>query len=257
MNYGLYLSAAGTLASLHRQDVLANNLANLNTVGFKADMVTTRARLAQRLESPATLADPQTLLENLGGGVFADPTRIDLRQGPLAESHNDLDLALQGDGFFVVANGKSSGADSLRLTRDGRFTLDAAGELITATTGLRVLDSSDQAIRLNRGEKVRIDGEGRITQNGVEMARLQIAQVADQSTLTKTGDNLLRFTGKRSSAAASTRVQQGSVESSGVDPILALNDMINASKAVQANATMMQYHDQILGQAVNTFGRVA
>src|SRR5262245_52880288 len=61
MNYGLYLSASGALTSLHRQDVLANNLANINTVGFKPDMVTTRARLAERLESPGAPIDPQFL----------------------------------------------------------------------------------------------------------------------------------------------------------------------------------------------------
>ena len=126
-----------------------------------------------------------------------------------------------------------------------------------ASTGLRVLDVNDQAIRLNRAATVRIDGDGRITQNGSEVAKLQIAAVPDASTIAKSGDNLLRFAGKRQAAPASTNVRQGSIESSGVDPIMALNDMINASKAAQANALMMQYHDQILGQAVNTLGRVA
>lgn len=262
MNYGLYLAAAGTLTSLHRQDVIANNLANINTVGYKPDVVNVRARLPQRLESEQTLADPQQLLEQLGGGQFADPTRISLGQGDLNETHNDLDLAIQGDGFFVVHNGRSGGvADTLRFTRDGRLTLNAAGELVTVAGGLRVMDANDQPIHLDRGAKLRIDGDGNVLQNGAAVAKIQISSVADKAQITKEGENLLRFAspGNRNAKRqpASGGVKQGFVENSAVDPILALNSMINASKAVQANALMMQYHDNIMGQAINTFARVA
>jgi flagellar basal-body rod protein FlgF len=254
MNYGLYLSAAGTLASLHRQDVLANNLANVETVGFKPDAVYTRARLPERLESSPGGADPQWMLENLGGGQTIDPTRIDFTQGALTDSHNDLDLAIQGEGFLVVSTNKGS-PDGLRFTRDGRLTLNESGELTSAANGVRVLDVNDQPIRLSRGGNIKVAGDGTIVQNGATVARLQIASVADKSTLSKAGDNLMKFTGKRTPATGALR--QRSVEASAVDPIMALNEMINASKAVQANATMMQYQDQILGQAVGTFGKVA
>lgn len=255
MNYGLYLSAAGTLTSLHRQDVLANNLANLNTVGFKPDLVTNRARLPERMESPGSFAEPQLLLEQLGGGTLADRARIDFRQGAMSLTHNNLDLAIEGDGFFVTSNGKGNGASNLRLTRDGRLTLNASNELVMTASGMRVLDVNDQPIRLDPAAQVRIDADGTIRQNDDEVAQIQITQPADASSITKAGDNLLRFSGKRQPAPGSVR--QGALESSAVDPILTLNDMINASKSVQANATMMQYQDHILGQAINTFGRVA
>lgn len=264
MNYGLYLSAGGALASLHKQDVLANNLANINTVGFKPDLVNFRARLPERLESPTPDADPQLLLEQLGGGQFTDPTRIDFHQGDLAQSHSDLDMAIQGDGFFVVSNGKGSGADNLRFTRDGRFTLNSAGELVMITNGMRVLDPNDQPIRLNRSAKLQVDGAGNILQNGAAIAKVQISTIADKSNIVKEGSNVMRFAGAKGQAGsgakrqpASGSVKQGWVESSGVDPILAMNAMINVSKAIQANSTMMQYHDNIMGQAINTFARVA
>lgn len=260
MNYGLYLAAGGTLVSMHRQDVLANNLANLNTVGFKPDDVYATARLPERIESGEALAEPQLLLEQLGGGTFAAPTRIDLRQGHLNQTHNTLDLAIQGEGFFTVSAERSVSAQSIRFTRDGRFTLNAEGELVMIATGLRVLDANDQPIRLDPGRPVQINSRGVISQNGVEVAQLQISDVNDRSSLVKTGEGLLRIgpgAGARRQTAVAAGVRQGFVESSAVDPILALNAMINASKSVQSNATMMQYHDHLLGQAITTMARVA
>jgi flagellar basal-body rod protein FlgF len=260
VNYGLYLSAAGTLANLHRQDVLANNLANLNTVGFKPDSVQLRSRLPERVENNEALIDPQMLLEQLGGGQHPNSTRINFRQGHLVETNNDFDLAIQGDGFFVVNNG-SRGKDAIRFTRDGRFTLNSAGDLIMNSTGMRVLDVHDQPIRLDLNAKVRITADGTVMQNGADIAQIQVSTTADKLNLVKEGQSLLRVATAQQRGAkrqpADGMVKQGAIESSAVDPILALNDMINASKAMQANATMMQYHDNVLGQAINTFGRVA
>jgi flagellar basal-body rod protein FlgF len=253
MNYGLYLAAGGTLSSMRRQDVLANNLANVNTAGFKPDEVYPRALLPQRVESNAIMANPQEMLERLGGGAFADRTHSSFRQGLLAQTKNDLDVALEGEGFFVVRGGAD---DQARLTRDGRFTRNGAGELVMASTGLRVLDVNNRAIRLNATEQIEIDAEGNVRQGDVIAGRLQIASVNKES-LAKEGANLFRMNAEARRQPGSATVRQGYIEGSGVDPIMMLNKMINASKAVNANATMMQYHDHILGQAVNTFGRVA
>jgi flagellar basal body rod protein FlgG len=269
MNYGLYLSAGGALASMHRQDVAANNLANLNTVGFKPDVVTMMSRLPERLEGGALSilgeggpADPQWMLEQLGGGQFIAPSRVDLRPGSLQQTGNPLDLAIEGDGFFVVnASRNGAGAEGLRLTRDGRFTLNADGELVMSATGHRVMDANDQPITLDRDVPVTIDGQGNIIQDNNIVATLGFATIRDRAALKKEGDNLLTFVNGNGAQvqrqAASGSIHQRHIESSAVDPILALNSLINASKAAQANVTMMQYHDTILGQAINTFGRVA
>ena len=260
MNYGLYVSAAGTLGGLHRQDVVSNNLANINTVGFKPDVVNLRSRLPERLESAGAQFDPQWLLEQLGGGQYANATRINFRQGDLVETRNDLDLAIQGDGFFVINNG-SRGKDVIRFTRDGRFTLNTTGELVMSATGMRVLDVNDQPIRLNRNSQMRINADGVIVQNGSPAAQIQISTIADKSNLTKEGHDLLRVSTASKRGArrqpAPGMIKQGAIESSAVDPVLTLNSMISASKAVEANATMMQYHDNLLGQAINTMARVA
>lgn len=258
MNYGLYLSAAGALANMHRQDVIANNLANLNTTGFKPDVVLTRQRLPERLEDIGTFTDPQYMLEKLGGGQLLLPTTVQLNQGQLTKTGNSLDLALQGDGFFVVSDGSGTDNEHASLTRDGRFLLNRNGELVMSATGLKVLSASNQPIRLNRDAEVFIDADGTIRQNDIPVAQLQISASPDPLDIVKKGDNLL--TVKPESSFTRTpgdgRVHQGFTESSAVDPITALTAMISTTKAAQSNLKMMQYHDQLLGQAVNTFARV-
>lgn len=259
MNYGLYLSAAGAFTSLHRQDVHANNLANVNTIGFKPDESYARHRLPERLESGA-MADPHWLLEQLGGSQFVQPTRVRMIQGALQETGNQLDVAISGEGFLVAQARRGAGGDQIRLTRDGRLTLNEDGELVMASTGLRLLDVNNSPIRINPlRDDVRIDAHGEITQNGAIIAQLQFVSPTDPELLQKAGDNLLRFHGgaAASHAAATGTIVQGHVEASAVDPISAMNAMITASKAVASNAAMMQYHDHVLDQAINTFGRVA
>ncbi len=259
MNYGLYLSAGGVLTNLHKQDVIANNLANINTVGFKADFVHTRQRLPARLESPAGWADPKWLLERLGGGQFVQPTYTNLRQGNLLSTGNDLDLAIRGEGFFVTTTGQGSGPEHLRLTRDGRLARDASGDLVLAASGLRVLDVNDEPIRLGAIGKPHIDDRGSIVQNGELIATIQVVSVSDPTRLIKTGDNLMRLDsdGGVTRRPADGTIVQGHVESSAVDPIMTLNDLISTTKSIQGNVKMMQYHDNLMGQAINTFGRVA
>ncbi len=256
MNYGMYLAATGVLTSMYRQDVLANNLANVNTVAFKPDVVYTRLRLPERLESGG--ADPQQLLERLGGGHLLSPTRLNLTQGSLTDTGNDLDLAIDGEGFFV-ARSTGTGNEQLRLTRDGRFTLNSAGELVMAGTGMKLLDIENQPIRLDRTATIQVRSNGELVQNGKVRATLRIATATDQDQLSKLGNNVLTVnsTDPQALRPADGRLLQRRLEASAVDPVMMLNAMISASKAASANLKMMQYHDHIIGQAVNTLGRVA
>jgi len=262
MNYGLYLSAAGALTNLYRQDVFTNNLANVNTVGFKPDAAYQKQRLPERLESTGSLAafdDPRELLEQLGGGQFLDPAMPQLEQGELSRTENPLDVALQGDGFLLVNDGVRQADGDLRLTRDGRLTLNEQGELVMSVNGLNVLNDENEPIRLDPSVPVQIETSGSIVQNGVEIARLQIVRGGDAAQLEKMGENLFRVREGHvlDRTRPSARVNQGFTESSAVDPIMALNDMMGAAKSAQANIKMMQFHDDLLGQMINTFARVA
>jgi flagellar basal-body rod protein FlgF len=124
MNYGLYLSASGAMTAMHKQDVYANNLANVNTIGFKPDSVFTRHRLPERIEQPHLHADPHKLLEQLGGGQFIDPTFTNLTQGALTATDRPLDVAIDGEGFFVISTG-AAGTMNSEHSADARRAVHA------------------------------------------------------------------------------------------------------------------------------------
>jgi flagellar basal-body rod protein FlgG len=219
MNYGLYLGAAGVLTNMHRQDVLTNNLANTETVGFKPDQVYTRQRLPERLESGAMI-DPQGMLERLGGGPALVPTRLDLTQGGLTVTNNDLDVAVEGEGFLVVSGGSGGGPESVRLTRDGRLSLTADGRLVAASSGMPVLNTNNQSILLDRSTQVEIRPNGDVVQNGVIQATIQLATPRDPADLEKAGQNVLRSRsgGPIARHPAGGRIRQGHLEESGARP---------------------------------------
>ena len=157
MIYGLYLSATGVMTNSYRQDVIANNLANSETVGFKRDLARFQERKTalQERGGGGDWSDP--LLEKLGGGVLAMPTLVDTQQGDLEPTGNPLDVAIQGDGYFAVDS--TSGK---HLTRDGRFMTNRDGNLILSTDqGQHVLDDQGKPIKLgNRRAQVSIAGDG-------------------------------------------------------------------------------------------------
>src|SRR4051812_47278258 len=139
MIYGLYQSAAGIQSSSYRQDVIANNIANAETAGFKRDIALFNQRLTEaqkRRGGPGALStDP--LLENIGGGLLAHNTLVDTRQGDLEPTGNPFDIAIDGKGFFLVQNAKGEKF----LTRNGQFSTDRAGTMILANSdGSHVLD---------------------------------------------------------------------------------------------------------------------
>jgi flagellar basal body rod protein FlgG len=253
MNYGLYLAAAAAVSDTRRIEVITNNLVNSNTTGFKPDMVIGRARLPERLESNAA-TEPHLLLERLGGSPTLNPTYVSVEQGALVKSGNELDAALEGQGFFVVR-----GPDGQpRLTRDGRFALNANGDLVTAAGGLPVLDETSRPIRLLRQSPVGIDQEGRIVQDGKVRAVLRVTPPVNALELVKVGGNLLRRgDGTIPAGLGTATVVQGHVEASTVDPVTTLKDLMNATRSMTAAVRMMQLQDQIMGQAINTMGRVA
>lgn len=258
MNYGLYLSASGALTNLYRQDVYANNLANVETTGFRPDVPTV---LARDPEAWSATADPDVsneLLDRLGGGVWAGPQRVSLTVAALEETGRPLDAALtQPNAFFQVAVPGAGGEIEVLLTRDGRFLPDAEGYLSTQS-GHRVLDDADRPIPLPVGAVLRIDDTGRVLADGRPVARLGISAAADPSLLFKRGSNLLALTDPAARVPLDTvQVHGGAIETSGADPIATMMRLGEATKAATANLEMIRYHDLMLDRAVNTLGRIA
>ena len=250
MNYGMYLSAAALRIGQTRMNVLANNMANVNTTSFKPDATVVRMRQSAPVENglPAHLVIP--VLDDIGGGLYPDGTYTDFSQGPLVRTGQDLDVALQGEGFFAVQVD-----DEVRYTRDGRFTRDAQGYLATATDGFRVLDDSGDPIMLGDGP-VTIDPEGRL-QAGAATAVPGITAFSDPTALRKAGSNTFVAGAAAGATVSNAQVSQRFVEGSKVQPTRALVDMITAQRMYSASAKMIQFSDSMLGRAVNDIARLA
>ncbi len=259
MNYGLYLSASGTLTSSYRQDVLANNLANVHTVGFKPDIPTITQRPVEALEDPAAFGASQHLLDRLGGGALAGPQLVSRDVGPLEKTDNPLDAALADPNvyFQVRSTDPATGNAHTRLTRDGRFGMSPDGNL-TTRSGLPVLDTGGQPITLTPDAPARIDPTGRIWQAGGPVAQLAVVGVPAEVPLVKRGRGQLDTpAGYVPTLITQPRVEAGMVEGSAVDPIRTLMQITDATRAATANAQMIKYHDGMMDGAVNTLGRVA
>jgi flagellar basal body rod protein FlgG len=229
----------------YRQNVLANNLANAETVGFKRDIATFAERLPA---SEAGLRDGASadLMENLSGGVWLARTDTDFSEGSFVRTDKPLDVALAGPGFFRVAFDGNE-----YLTRDGRMDMDADGWLRSVSDGASILGGAGQPIRLNpRGGKISIDENGWISQGGQRAGRLGVADVDDYRALIKTGAGRFSFGDAKLIPSAAT-VTDGVMESSGVTPVRELVTMIEASRAYQLNAQMVSVQDQSIGRLIN------
>lgn len=259
MTYGYNIGASSVLTSMFKQDVAANNLANLETVGFKPDSAFTIPRQAAREEDGLFNMPSNAMLERLGAGVLLAPVKVSFAQGPISKSTNGLDVAIEGDGFLQVGLGGGSGPEKLRLTRDGRMTLNAEGRLVLASNGLPVLDEQDRAITVDRSLPIVIDADGSIRQGGSVVAKLKFVDVPQRGALRKTGDGLFAMSANavESRTPATGRILQNAVERSAVDPIQAMMAVQSAANAVSSAVRIMQVQDELTGRAINALGRVS
>ena len=259
MNYGLMISASGAQANLYRQQVFTNNLANVNTAGFKPDIASLRQRDVVRVEDGLMSLPSDAMLERLGAGVMLMPGRISMKQGDVQETGRPFDLALQGRGFFALSQLDANGQEQIRFTRDGQLTRNSEGRLVHAASGLEVLDESDRPIDVPGRGEFSVDDQGWITAGTERIAKLQIADIADPARLKKFGANL--FGAERAvmsqRIAGAAIVKQNHLEQAAINEIDAMMDVTGASKAVSANIGMIAYHDQMMERAINSLGRVA
>ena len=261
MNYGLYLSASGVLTNLYRQDVFANNLANARTVGFKPDVPAVRQREPESIEDELGFKLRDELLDRLGGGALAGPQRVKLGAGPLIQTDGRFDLALERPNQFFAIGIKdpSGGQRQIHLTRDGRFTLDSQGKLVTLAGGHEVLNVTDRPISIDTTEPVRINARGHVRQGDALVAKIQVTEVEQPDRLIKAGQTQFRFAGEQDPRKRVDEpiVAPGYLEGSAVDPVRALLNLVEATKAVTANGNMIRYHDLIMDRTVNVLGHVA
>ncbi|MDZ4692324.1 flagellar basal-body rod protein FlgF [Terricaulis sp.] len=225
-----------------RMDVAANNLANVATTGFKADGMLLEE--AERTTAHAD-ADPREIRFVRDIGVMHN-----MEQGPIAMTGNTLDVALEGEGFFMV-----QGPDGQTMyTRDGAFSLTGEGRLVTSD-GRAVLSSGGAPIVLDpQGETPVIGRDGAISVAGVEAGRIGVANFAAPGALAKVGDNLWDAQGQAAGEFQGV-VLQGALEGSNVRPVLELTRLIEISRAYQSAAKIVSNADDLRQRAIERLAR--
>ena len=246
MPYGMYISAEGAAAQAQRLAVIANNLANVDTAGFKQDVPTFQARFAEAIQQGQSQPGDQSV-NDIGGGVKMIEVETDYSVGQFKRTGNDLDLAISGKGFFHIR-----GEDGEQyLTRAGNFALDTQGRLVTQNGHRPVLDQAGGEIQINRELPYSISTDGFISQAGVIYA-LGMSQPPALDELIKVGNNLFQPMGEVEPVPLVERnIRQGFLEMSGANPVRQMMAMIETTRAFEANTRMIQNQDTMLGALIS------
>lgn len=257
MRESMYSALFGAMSNEHRLDAIANNLANVNTTGYKKDQHAfhdTFQRFAhdyltdtrQNLQESHMWPKPYVQARPRLSGQYND-----LSQGSLQSTGNPLDVALVGDGFFKV---RTPNGDF--MTRSGSFTMADDGRLLTEQ-GFEVL-GGDSPITIPPANRVTIDANGAIFADGNQVGAFDLVNVSDPKALEKTGKNLFQI--KKGSRATETpteglSVQQGYLEKANVEIVGELVNMMEAQRAFEIYQKIMTTTDSMESLAINKVGQ--
>jgi len=275
MDSGLYTSAVGMLTEFNSENSVSDNLANMQTPGYKErtpvqeDFTQILVNSQQGTEAGlpmASLADyagpagaPSNPMElaRMGVGHFGSAPQIqdyglNLAQGSARYTGSSHDLMIVGNGFFQARSGSGT-----LLTRNGSFHRSAQGLLMTAE-GYPVLGQGGRPLKVPSGT-LEIDKGGELRVDGRRVGRLALATVPQGQPLTETGNGYYRGPGQplTGRASADVGVLQGYLEGSNVDLSTQMSSMLSAQRAYQANSQMLQAQDTTMGLAVNDLGKVS
>jgi len=249
MDNALYVGLSRQMTLQRAIDVTANNIANVDTAGFKVESLTVQEDPETPARAPAT--DPINYVLDKG-------LARNFGQGALEQTGNPLDVAIEGQGFFTVQT-----ADGPRYTRDGRFTLDATGRL-TDKEGDPVLDAGGGQITLDpQNGQPGIGKDGTISQISLTgqtlvLGKLGVVQFSDLTALSKQGDNLYAAAGGQLPVAATgARINQGMVEKSNVQPVSEVVHLIAITRAYESVANLITQIENLSESAVQSLGKAA
>lgn len=236
MDRGIYVALSGAVLQERRMEVLTDNLANVNTTGYKG----------QRPLFEATLSD-QFRIRNFGrlGEVSTDHS-----QGILQQTGRKLDVAIRGEGFFTVETPTGTG-----YTRDGSFITGMNGELLTRE-GYAVIGENGP-IKITEPD-VTIDAVGRLKSGDKAFATLKLATFNDLTVLRREGSVYRAMPGAREQAvSADTQVEQGYIETSNVNAVKAMTTMIEAMRSYETHSKMIQSIDDETRKTIEEVGRAS
>lgn len=242
MDSGYYAACTALLSRTQALDAVANNLANTGTSGFRAEHSMFRSVLTSAGGSALNQA-----INNFG--VLGD-TRFDLAQGNLEHTGNDTDLAIEGKGFFVVQTPKG-----VVYTRNGNFQVSPTGQLMTSQ-GDPVM--GDKGILNVLGGKLTISPDGTLSINGAIAGRLKVVEFPAGTKLESLGETYYTAPNGTAVAAKDTSVRQGMLESSNVNPVKSMVDLIMVQRAAEMmQRALTMFHTDINKTATQDLPRVS
>ncbi len=227
MDTTAYIALSRQIALQNRLEVIAGNIANMTTTGFKAEML--------RFETVWQPAGPPGRL-----AFVQDVGRLrDLRDGAFESTGNPLDFAISGPGYFTVET-----PEGPAYTRAGQFGLSAEGEIVTAG-GLPLLDENGSPVTVPPGSgEISLAADGTLSTEEGPIARIQIVDFADPQALERLGDGLYR-TDQPPRPVEEARLEQGVLEKSNVEPVLEMTRMMETVRAFEATQRMLDVHHEI------------
>lgn len=264
---GLYTSATGALVAQSQVDNIANNLANVNTSGFKQTMLQITAAPSMNIFRIQTDPghNPRTPLPGvsvaqyvgvLGTGSWVSDTPTDYSQGALQQTGNPLDLSLSGNdaAFFTVQT-----ANGIRYTRNGEFVKDASGTIVSQD-GNPLLNTQGQPIVLaDNGGDVKVGADGTVTQGQTQVGQLAITQFNSLLNMRPEGANNYAPSGNAGGAAVTTgyTIVQGSLERSNANTVRSMVDLITAERWFDMNEKSIKTQDDATQAAITQVARPA
>ncbi len=262
---GLYTAHTGMVNEMKRLDVLTNNLANADTTAYKKEGTTSRTfadELAIKIKDTSHYGLPQNLGE-ISLVTHLGQVYTDYSTGSFEVTENETDFALEGDGFFAVSFTDKNGNNSVKLTRDGNFIVDNEGYLRTkdgdyvlnATGALNMNADPANYVRVNNLQKFAVDQQGYIYQNEQLVGTLGVVNVENYDYLEKYGENMYNLVEGGVVTASEANVQQGMLESSNVNVVDEMVDMIAIQRAYDAGQKVIRSVDETLGKTV-TLGSI-
>jgi len=239
MNDASQIALSAEIALLRRTNIIANNIANVSTSGFKGEQLLFSEYLSQTNDG------------SVGSFVAPVGTVRNMRQGPIAQTGNPLDVAIQGDGFLAVQT-----ANGTRYTRNGHFQLDAQGEIVT-TQGNPLLGVSGAPIVVPNGAgNITIGYDGTVVTNQGNAGQLQLASFQYPQALEPAGDDLYNAS-EAPGTPTSTKLVQGALEQSNVQPIIEITQLIETERAVGYAKDMSSTESTRISNAIDRLGKVS
>jgi flagellar basal-body rod protein FlgF len=242
MDNSLLISLSHQIAAYRSMDVIANNLANASTPAFQREEPTFEQYVVN-----VPPAEGQSGNQALS---FVQDTGVvrDMSEGQLTTTNAPYDLAIHGKGYFVVQTAAGN-----RYTRDGHFTLDPSGQIVTSNGDAVQGDGGAITITPDDGD-VHIAQDGTVSGKNGQIGRISVVDFANPRALTKEGSSLYAADGQSPTTADSFSLRSGMLETSNVEPVIEISHMIEVMRAYQATATLTQTQEDLMRQAIDKLG---